>query len=323
MSSATEEYPDGTTIGHYYTVIRQLGTGASCIVYLVIDNRSQSMMAMKVFHRENNLGRDVETGIMESLVDVQGVIKYTEKIDFDNGMCGFIMPYYKNGTLDDYVKDLSNRGLNFDEGYFVNCLHILSNIVFDYVRRGVCQCDLKPQNILVNDDDMPLIADFGIAKRLPSGSFTSKTPHEVYTTWYKSPNNADFRTKYSYSLITEMWALLILILSLASITQNARDRKYYYRFPTCLMFRVFRWSDYDSPSSQIQIDKAVDSVFKQEKYSTFFKKWLNVNKTKSLISSFDEASFEAYIREFRSDIQAVLGISGDAGRAGRAGCADH
>ena len=92
------------------------------------------------------------------------------------------------------------------------------------------------------------------------------------------------------------------------------------------MFQVFRQSDYDLPNSQKKIDNAVDSVFKEKKFSDFFKKWHNIVRMKDLMASFNEDSFETYIREFRSDIQVVLEILGDdgsAGRAGRAGRADH
>ena len=322
--------PDGTLIcKRKYSVIKKLGIGASSIVYLIQENRSQNMMALKVFNKDYDRFRDIETDILNQLRDVKGVVRCLEKVTLENGMCAFVMPYYENGTLDVYLKTMSERGLNYNEHYFVYLLYTFSTIVFDYVRDGVCQCDLKPTNFLMRDDDVPVIADFGLAQKLPIGCFSSKTPDEIYTSWYKPPNNTSFQKSFTFSLPTEMWALLVSSLHLASITRRSEtpeSSEYYYRFLGCPMFQVFRQSDYDLPNSQKKIDNAVDSVFKEKKFSDFFKKWLNIVRMKDLMASFNEDSFETYIREFRSDIQVVLEILGDdgsAGRAGRAGRADH
>ena len=100
--------PDGTPICEdKYSVIKILGIGASSIVYLVRENRSQNMMALKVFNKDYDRFRDIETDILNQLRDVKGVVRCLEKVTLENGMCAFVMPYYENGTLDVYLKTMS------------------------------------------------------------------------------------------------------------------------------------------------------------------------------------------------------------------------
>ena len=72
------------------------------------------------------------------------------------------------------------------------------------VLRGVADChckrvlhrDMKPQNILLNDEGQVKIADFGLARafQVPIRPYT----HEVVTLWYRAPeillNSAEYTT---------------------------------------------------------------------------------------------------------------------------------
>ncbi len=297
-----------------YKVISELGSGGSAMVYKVENTKTRQIMAFKCYESHSIDLLEIETGVLDHLKGIQGVIEYTEIIRLENGMCGFIMPFFKNGNLDFYIRQSIISRRSFDESYFIDLLNILFNPVKNICERGVCQCDIKPENILVSDDGNLFLADFGLAQYLPRENVQHKIHDEIYTSWFRSPLIHLKPRLYVYSLLTELWALLLSILYLASITQNPHDGKYYYLFSCCPIFSVFRRQDYDCPDSQRRVNNAVDSVFKETKFSDLFKKWLDIERMKQMMSIFDEELKNALAKEFSLDLEAILRRSADCQR---------
>jgi serine/threonine protein kinase len=294
-----------------YEVINLLGSGTSASVYEVQNTETGQIMAFKFFNSNHTHICKKEIEFLKLLNGLRGVIEYTEEIKFVNGRRGFIMPFFNNGTLDSYIRKSSRSGLSFDEYYFFHLLKNLFEVVCNCVERLVCNCDIKPQNILVDDEFNSLIADFGLSKLLHRGSVKTKTAHEIYTCWFRGPM-VYLTDRYSYSLLTELWALLISILYLASITRNPHDGNYYYRFASCPTFLVFRTQDYNRPNSQSRVDTAIESVFKKKKYSDFFKKWLNIEATKRMMENFHEESKNELVRTFCLNLDEILERPGES-----------
>lgn len=79
------------------------------------------------------------------------------------------------------------------------------------ILRGVADChakrilhrDIKPQNILLNDDGEVKIADFGLARafQVPIRPYT----HEVVTLWYRAPEILLNSTEYSTPV--DIWSV--------------------------------------------------------------------------------------------------------------------
>ncbi len=66
------------------------------------------------------------------------------------------MPYYKNGSLQDI---LQNRNLTVRE-IVKYSLDILSGIYYIH-KNQILHCDIKPSNILIDDYNCAVLADFG------------------------------------------------------------------------------------------------------------------------------------------------------------------
>ncbi len=295
--------PSGFTF-QTYVVECVLGSGTSATVYRVKCTSTGDYMAFKCFVYTEDTVCVRESGFLTLLKDVIGVSKCTEIVTIPDVMNGFIMPFYKNGTLEDYVLNSFKSGSLLTETYFMSLLKTLFDIVKNSVDKDICNCDIKPANIIIDDDGKPIIADFGLAKILGVGQCQGETEYPVYTQWYRAPMS--FR-KYRYSLLTEVWALLVSILHVGSISENSCNKgQYYYRFYSCQSFIVFQINNYNRPCSQFLVDRAIDSVFSKKEYADFFKKWLNIERTKQMMSNFDEETKNAFTEEFSSDLEAIL-----------------
>ena len=71
--------------------------------------------------------------------------------------------------------------------------------------------DLKPNNILVTNDGVPLLADFGLARNfsIPLKTYT----HEVVTLWYRAPEV--LLGAKQYTLPVDIWSVGCIMYEMA------------------------------------------------------------------------------------------------------------
>ena len=146
-----------------YEIKDVLGTGGMAAVYRAYDRRSERDVALKILKHEllNDLQVrerfEHETRIIARLE--HAAIVPVHDVGRDQEQLFFVMRYMTGGSL---VERIQQRSLSLDE-----IAHILQRVAaaLDYAHnRGIIHRDVKPGNILFDEEDNAYISDFGIAK---------------------------------------------------------------------------------------------------------------------------------------------------------------
>lgn len=289
--SSAVEYPDGTLVFNKFIVGGTLGTGAFSSVLSVTDEKSGDQYALKLIKESLEWSFVTECTALDRLKDVQGVVKRIPTFDL-----AILMPLYDQGTSDEYLRRMI-QCMDVSEYFFIHTLNYLLRAVIEFNNRGVVHGDIKPQNILVDDNSQFIIADFGISRLLDPGQISGISDVDMYTPWYRFPK---YETDQNYySVVTDVWALMVSMLELVSIQKNMI-------FSTNELFRVFRFQIYNSQNSQNLIDNAIDGVFRIPTYATFYKKWLNIIRIRHILSHFDEELRNQFVSELLADLGTLL-----------------
>ncbi len=175
--------------GNRYHVVSRLGTGGMADVYLARHARLRRPLAIKMLHR--HLARDAEmrerfrreAEAASRLVHpaIAGILDYGESGE----VVWIVLPYLSGGSLADQLAKASV----VPPGHVAR---VAAEVAcgLDYAHRhGVVHRDVKPDNILFDDDGHAVLTDFGIATaqfhvRLTAHGRAMGTPH------YMSPEQA-------------------------------------------------------------------------------------------------------------------------------------
>ncbi|AES69565.1 tyrosine kinase family protein [Medicago truncatula] len=184
---------------------QEIGSGAGGTVYkgLLSDNR---VVAIKRLHEANK-------GESEFLAEVSviGRLNHMNLI----GMWGYcaegkhrllVFEYMEKGSLAD---NLSSNALNWGKRYKIalgtaKCLAYLHEECLEWI----LHCDIKPQNILIDSDYQPKVADFGLSKLLQRNNLDNSSFSRMRgTRGYMAPEwifNLPITSKvdvYSYGVV--------------------------------------------------------------------------------------------------------------------------
>jgi serine/threonine protein kinase len=175
--------------GSRYRVIRRLGSGGMANVYYAEHQLLERPLVIKVLH--THLARDAEmrerfrreAEAASQLVHphICTIIDYAEAAE----AVFIVMPYLAGGSLADVL--VKDRTVAPGPATAV-CAQIATALDYAH-RRGVVHRDVKPDNVLFDEDGHALITDFGIATARFHGRLTG-TGRAMGTPHYMSPEQA-------------------------------------------------------------------------------------------------------------------------------------
>lgn len=172
-----------------YQYIRTIGKGGQGSVCLVFDKRLACQVAVKILPAslvENNLQLEMLRNeiLIPRKIRHAGIAAIYDLYEIGKDNLGISMEYIEGSSLRDWVDNQgSDRWHSAGE-----CIRILRNLAESLSKaheNKVVHRDLKPQNVMLRDDDVnkPVLLDFGIAVASENRSVT----HRVGTFSYMAP----------------------------------------------------------------------------------------------------------------------------------------
>ena len=244
--------PAGLLIQNRYEVRRKLGQGGMGAVYEVADKQKKRRAALKIVAPPDGRPReylshlharfDQECEALWHRVSHPAIVPIVDKGHVGgNPYC--VMAYVEGTTLSPAL--WKQRGWSA----VVHVLEGVADALDSMHQTGVVHRDVKPSNILVQEDGRPVLIDFGIAK-LPDSELT-QTGVEIGTPGFAAPEQlvAAPRGKANVSGHTDQWALAAIIYTFLSGCRPGESKGPKTKKPDALLRRVL--NDQITPLEQL------------------------------------------------------------------------
>ena len=170
-----------------YEIKGELGRGGMGVVYRARQISLNRIVALKMLtghHGPDELARFLAEAETAAGLHHSNIVQIYEVGEID-GAPFFSMEYVESGSLADQL-----RSGPVDERDAATVLMSVARALHFAHRNGVVHRDMKPANILLDRDDVPKVADFGIAKRLTANSALTQSGAIIGTPTYMAPEQA-------------------------------------------------------------------------------------------------------------------------------------
>ena len=196
-------------LSNRYEIIEHVGIGGMSYVYKALDTKTGQIVAIKILKEE--LQNDEEfvkkfkdEAIASKKINHRNVVNNYDIVDEDN-LHYIVLEYIEGETLNKYIK---KRGRLSNEEVVSISKQIAEGLEAAHLK-GIIHRDIKPQNIIIDKNNVVKITDFGIARAITS---TTKNISVIGTVHYISPEqirneSVDYRSDI-YSLGCTMYEMI-------------------------------------------------------------------------------------------------------------------
>ena len=189
--SSTGDALIGRTLDGRYRVLRRIADGGMATVYLALDERLDREVALKVMrqhltHDESFVTRFRREARSSASLSHPNVVAVYDQGE-DDGCIFLVMEYVPGQTLRDVLRDeglLSPRAA-------LDVLEPVLQALAEAHAKGLIHRDVKPENVIINDNGTVKVADFGLARAVTSQTVTSTQGVLLGTVAYLAPEQVE------------------------------------------------------------------------------------------------------------------------------------
>ena len=200
----------GMAVGRY-RLVRPLGGGGMGVVFEAIDERIQRRVALKFLAPEISSNEEAKARFLvearaAATLDHPNVCTILEVGEDAHGSLFLAMPYYVGETLQGRIKRSP-----LDVGSALRIARQISEGLEAAHRRGIVHRDIKPANLIITEDGVAKIVDFGVAK-MADASLT-RTGAALGSPSYMSPEQTRGEEVDHRS---DLWAVGIVLFEMVA-----------------------------------------------------------------------------------------------------------
>jgi serine/threonine-protein kinase len=181
----------GAVLGGRYRLVAPVGHGVSARVFLAVDNQLRRRVAVKVLHAaltedQAFLDRFREEARRAAALDHANIVRvfdWGEDREGDTTVPYLVMEYLAGGSL----RSILDAGATLSPSQAVWVGLQTARALAHAHRRSLVHRDVKPANLLFDDEGRLRLADFGLARALAEASWTEPATGTVGTVRYASP----------------------------------------------------------------------------------------------------------------------------------------
>lgn len=174
-------------INNRYEILEEIGSGGMAIIYRAHDIRLDRIVAIKIL-RENLI--DSQEFIVRFKKEAQSAARLSHinitaiyDIDFTDNLNYIVMEYIDGISLKKFIDD--QKKISWEES--LNILIQTAKALENAHKNNIIHRDIKPDNILINEDGVIKVSDFGIAKLLSSATEITQKGVIMGSLYYMSP----------------------------------------------------------------------------------------------------------------------------------------
>ncbi len=193
-----------------YVVHERIGEGSSGWVFRCYDNETQRFVALKVLTNEAFNDEESVTRF-EREIEYTRSISHPNVIDIidsgvtQNGVPFVVMELLEGGNLKEMLLLAPDKQIPFREA--VEMLLQISEGIAALHEKGIIHRDIKPGNIIFDEDGTPKVTDLGLARSVNEDFSLTKTGMCLGTPYYMSPEQVRCEP---VSLASDIYSLSVL-----------------------------------------------------------------------------------------------------------------